>query len=111
MKGGTKSQKPVESKLKTAGKKELKPKDPLNKVIERVLSDPFRAHEESLPQVVEGDGYWKFKKEVIETIVKERLYKDKDLDKLYQKMINKNSSLDKKRLGRIWKEVIDDFNS
>lgn len=107
---GTQGQRPGTTKPAT-GKKELRPEDPLDTVIARVLSDPFKVHQESLPLVVEGSEYSKFKREVIEAIVKNRVYKDKDLAQLYQRMTGKYSSLDKGQLDKIWGEIIDDFSS
>ena len=83
----------------------------LSTLIEKVTTLDEVPKQNKVPvQIMPGDEYYKFKKEIIEEMVSKRIYKDDDLSGLYKRISAKHVDLDREKLDAIWQEIIDDLN-
>ncbi len=66
--------------------------------------DPYRM----VPQVAAAAA---LKKKWIETIVRNRIYKQKKLEELYMKELRENKQLTMEEIGAVWEQVMNEINN
>ena len=67
--------------------------------------------EQALRDEIVSDAYICVKRQLIQEIVKNQLYKMHDLNSMYTRVADSHQGLLRSKLDLIWKQIIDDLNA